>query len=283
MRKGVEIFGVLIVMALILGLIYMGGFFRTGSGGKPASRTMYVTTTATKAFMPTTQTVPTATKTKIQRLKKDYYITIQDEDPIKAASDIKERVSSVGGYIVSENLDRSEKRIVYYLEFRVPNTAENEQKLGSFLNTYNVKSLRLETQDVTSQYNQIMAEIESLETEKRQLLEFYNLSKDVEDLVMIENRISSINSRLNYLYLQKDYYEKTTNYITYHVTIESKEKAVFEVETNFKATIYRAVGILLGIVNAAIILLIVLSPLALILILGKRIYDRYHPKEKEKG
>ncbi|RLF91092.1 hypothetical protein DRN43_00365 [Thermococci archaeon] len=291
MKKNMKLLGVLIVMVLIFlaGMIYIGGLFKTGGAtyqrgySKPSSRPLYATETAT-ASIPTA-TGPTATTVKevVQRLKKDYYITIQDDDPIKVASDIKSQISSMGGYVVSENLDRSERRIVYYMEFRIPNTLENEQKLGSFLNAYNVKNLRLETQDVTSQYNQIMAEIESLETEKKQLLEFYNLSKDVNDLIMIENRIASINSRLNYLYLQKDYYEKTTNYITYHVTIESKEKPVFEVDTNFKATIYRALEILLGMINAGIVLLIVGSPVALLLIVGKKIYDRYHVKKKGEG
>jgi len=119
-----------------------------------------------------------------------------------------------------------------------------------------------------------VAEIESLKAEKAKLLEFYNLSNDVDDLIMLENRISSINSRLNYLYLQKDYYEKVTDYITYHVTVESKEKPVFEVELGFRETVYRAIAALVVILNAFIALAIVVSPFAVLAAVGKKLYDR---------
>lgn len=71
------------------------------------------------------------------------------------------------------------------------------------------------------------------------------MAKDVEELMALENRISSINSRLNYLYLQKDYYEKVTDYVTYHVTIESKERPAFELETHFRERVYTAIGVVI--------------------------------------
>ncbi|ALM75726.1 DUF4349 domain-containing protein [Thermococcus barophilus] len=251
-----------------------------------------VTSTQTMAYAPT-YTKPTATqasvgvtnnekpKEVIQRLKKDYYVIIQDENPEKVADEIKAEVYSLGGYVISERLTRGQDRTVYYLEFRVPNTAKNENKVGTLLQRYNVKSLRLDTQDVTSKYNQILAEIESLEAEKKKLLEFYNLSKDVDDLLRIEYRISEINSRLNYLYLQKDYYEKVTDYITYHITIESKEKPVFEIDLDFRKTIYQAVAILIMIIRGILALLIIISPFAVLYLVGRRLYKKYGIRASE--
>ncbi len=289
---------VIIVAGFVVSKVFQSGAsFRVGS--KPSIyeekgwdiEAKRVTYTQTMAYAPT-YTKPTVTQTSrgitnnekskevIQRLKKDYYVVIQDENPEKVANEIKAGVYSLGGYVISENLNKNEGRTVYYIEFRIPNTAENENKVGMILKKYNVKSLRLETQDVTSKYNQILAEIESLEAEKKKLLEFYNLSKDIDDLMRIESRISSINSRLNYLYLQKDYYEKVTDYITYHVTIESKEKPVFEIDLGFRKTVYQAVAILLMIIRGIIALLIILSPFAVLYLVGRKIY-KHIEKSKE--
>ena len=289
---------VIIVAGFVVSKVFQSGAsFRVGS--KPSIyeekgwdiEAKRVTYTQTMAYAPT-YTKPTVTQTSggitnnekskevIQRLKKDYYVVIQDENPEKVANEIKAGVYSLGGYVISENLNKNEGRTVYYIEFRIPNTAENENKVGMILKKYNVKSLRLETQDVTSKYNQILAEIESLEAEKKKLLEFYNLSKNIDDLMRIESRISSINSRLNYLYLQKDYYEKVTDYITYHVTIESKEKPVFEIDLGFRKTVYQAVAILLMIIRGIIALLIILSPFAVLYLVGRKIY-KHIEKSKE--
>ncbi|MBO8175438.1 MAG: DUF4349 domain-containing protein [Thermococcus sp.] len=298
---------VLLVVVIIVAGFVVSKVFQSGASFRVGSEPKYqpplyeekgwdieaerITYTQTMAYAPT-YTKPTATQTSvgitnnekskevIQRLKKDYYVIIQDETPEKVANEIKAEVYSLGGYVTSENLDKSEERVVYYIEFRIPNTAENENKVGALLEKYNVKSLRLDTQDVTSKYNQILAEIESLEAEKKKLLEFYNLSKDIDDLMRIESRISSINSRLNYLYLQKDYYEKVTDYITYHVTIESKEKPVFEIDLGFRKTVYQAVAILLMIIRGIIALLIILSPFAVLYLVGRKIY-KHIEKSKE--
>ncbi|WP_206205293.1 MULTISPECIES: DUF4349 domain-containing protein [unclassified Thermococcus] len=299
---------VLLVVVIIVAGFVVSKVFQSGASFRVGSEPKYqpsvyeekgwdieaerITYTQTMAYAPT-YTKPTATQTSvgttgyekpqeiIQRLKKDYYVVIQDESPEKVAGEIKAEVYSLGGYVISENLDKSEERVVYYIEFRIPNTVENENKVGTLLEKYNVKSLRLDTQDVTSKYNQILAEIESLEAEKNKLLEFYNLSKDIDDLMRIESRISSINSRLNYLYLQKDYYEKVTDYITYHVTIESKEKPVFEIDLGFRKTIYQAVAILLMVIEGILALLIIISPFAVLYLIGRNIYRRFKKPEPQ--
>lgn len=292
---------VIIVAGFVVSKVFQSGAsFRVGS--KPSIyeekgwdiEAKRVTYTQTMAYAPT-YTKPTVTQTSvgptnnekskevIQRLKKDYYVVIQDENPEKAANEIKAGVYSLGGYVISENLNKNEGRTVYYIEFRLPNTAENENKVGMILKKYNVKSLRLETQDVTSKYNQILAEIESLEAEKKKLLEFYNLSKDVDDLLRIEYRISEINSRLNYLYLQKDYYEKVTDYITYHVTIESKEKPVFEIDFGIMKTIYQAVAALLVILRGILFLLIISPPFVILYLFGMKLHRRYLKRSRKEN
>ncbi|AHF80915.1 DUF4349 domain-containing protein [Thermococcus paralvinellae] len=299
---------VLLVVVIIVAGFVVSKIFQSGASFRVGNELKYqpsvyeekgwgieaerITYTQTMAYAPT-YTRPTVTaatqassglannekpKGVVQRPKKDYYVVIQDESPEKVANEIKAEIYSLGGYVISENLDKSEERVVYYIEFRIPNTAENENKVGTLLEKYNVKSLRLDTQDVTSKYNQILAEIESLEAEKNKLLEFYNLSKDIDDLMRIESRISSINSRLNYLYFQKDYYEKVTDYITYHVTIESKEKPVFEIDLGFRKTIYQAVTILLMIIRGIIALLIIVSPFAVLYLVGRKLYKKYGGK-----
>ncbi|WP_324736656.1 DUF4349 domain-containing protein [Thermococcus sp. SY098] len=295
----------LVVVIIVAGFVvskvfHSGASFKVGSEYQPPLyeekswdiEAKRVTSTQTMAYAPT-YTRPTATQTSvgitnnentgggIQRLKKDYYVVIQDENPERVASEVKAEIYSLGGYVISERLTRGQDRTVYYLEFRIPNTAENENKVGMILRKYEIKSLRLDTQDVTSKYNQILAEIESLEAEKKKLLEFYNLSKDVDDLLRIEYRISEINSRLNYLYLQKDYYEKVTDYITYHITIESKEKPVFEIDLDFRKTIYQAVTILIMIIRGILALLIIISPFAVLYLVGRKLYKKYGIRASE--
>ncbi|WP_048147969.1 DUF4349 domain-containing protein [Palaeococcus ferrophilus] len=286
-RRSILVVAVIILIALCGALYLLGSSGTRGaSSGAYAPSSTPVFVPASRGGMedysvePSTQTVPTSTGETLQRLRKDYYITVQYEDPVGLASKLKGKVTELNGYVVSENLERSEERVVYYITFRVPNTAENEARMEEFLKAYRIKSLRLETEDVTSQYNQIMAEIESLEAEKAKLMEFYDMAKDVEELMALENRISSINSRLNYLYLQKDYYEKVTDYVTYHVTIESKERPAFELETHFRERIYAAIGVVIALLELAVAAVVVLLPLLPMVYIAKRLYDRYAPRRE---
>lgn len=288
---------IILVLAFVIGT-YFGGVRETPYEGYPDQ----VYTPAAKKGMgfeilpqKQVQYTPTATlatpeykqvtgEILVQRLKKDYYITIQDDDPISVAEAIKKKVSSLNGYVITEELSKSKSLTVYYIEFRIPNDAASEGEMGALLKSFNVKELRLESEDVTSRYNQIIAEIQSLEEELKHLQEFYSKAEDVNDLMNIERRISEVNSRLNYLYLQKDYYEKVTDYITYHVRIESREEPVFEAELNLMKTIYQAVYALILIIRGLIALIIISLPFVGLYLLGKTIYKKYYKaiqKEKE--
>ncbi len=93
--------------------------------------------------------------------------------------------------------ENGSSRRYYYAQYRVP--AENYKKLLS--DAYDldavVSSLNRSAQNITRNYYDTKAEIESLETELEQLEEIMKEAKKIEDVLYIQDRITEVRTHLN--------------------------------------------------------------------------------------
>jgi len=123
-------------------------------------------------------------------------ITIQVNDARAAASQATRLAESLGGYVGSSSFDnsRSSGRIV----IRIPETnfslaMQNLSTLGT------VKSQSTSSSDVTEQYINLQAQLDSYRAEQTTLLRILNSSKTVKEALDAENTIQNVQSKINRL------------------------------------------------------------------------------------
>jgi hypothetical protein len=126
----------------------------------------------------------------------DACLTIQVDD-VKAASDQASQVaSSLGGYVASSYFDNSGPSASIVLRIPEANFS-SAMRIISRLGVVNSQSLS--SNDVTDQYVNLQAQLDSYTTEEATLLRILNSSTTVNDALDTENAIQNTQAQINYL------------------------------------------------------------------------------------
>jgi len=199
--------------------------------------------------------------------------TLKVQDVVRAQEDIRQRVDQYNGFIESSSIDQRNK-VSGSMAVAVPDGNLSEFTEG-LENSYRVESQSSDRTDVTDQYNELEAELESKKQEMEQLERLMNRSENVSDLVDIQERMSELRSRINFLQKQLEDLDERVTYSRVYITFEGPEllKASFDLkETFFQA--YRAIfeSIKLMIVGTAYLI-----PFAVVIGLYKLVKARFRP------
>jgi len=199
--------------------------------------------------------------------------TLKVKDVAAAQDGVRQQVNQYNGFIESSSIDQRNE-VSGRMTVAVPD--ENLSEFTSGLeNSYEVKSQSSDRTDVTDRYNELEAELDSKKQEMRQLEELMNRSENVSDLVEIQERMSELRSRINFLQKQLDDLDERVTYSKVYITFEGPEllKASFDLkETFFQA--YRAIveSVRLMILGAAYLL-----PFLVVIGLYKVVKSRFRP------
>ena len=129
-------------------------------------------------------------------IESDAYLTIQVDD-VKAASDqAAQLASSLNGYVASSSFDNSEPSASMVM--RIPE-ANFSSAMRSLSGLGVVKAQSISSNDVTEQYVNLQAQLESYTTEETTLLRILNSSTTVNDALDTENAIQNTQAQINYL------------------------------------------------------------------------------------
>ncbi len=122
------------------------------------------------------------------------YVTIQVDDA-KAASDRVARLAaSLNGYVASSSFDDSGSSASIIL--RIPE-GNFTFALQSLSNLGSVKAQSVSSNDVTEQYVNLQAQLDSYMTEETALLRILNSSTTVKEALDTENAIQNVQSQIN--------------------------------------------------------------------------------------
>lgn len=181
--------------------------------------------------------------------------TLRVDDVSTAQEAVRRQVEEYNGFIESTSIDQRNE-VSGRMTVAVPD--ENLSEFTSGLeSSYRVESQSSDRTDVTDRYNELEAELESKKQEMRQLEELMNRSENVSELVKIQDRMSELRSRINFLQKQLEDLDERVTYSKVYITFEGPEllKAEFDLrKTLFDA--YRGVfqSIRLMILGAAYLL-----------------------------
>lgn len=168
-------------------------------------------------------------------------LSIETKDFDKTLEIINNSIAENKGYTQSSNIRKhtsyNNGGELRYADIVVRIPAD---KLNVFLNAAetsgNVVSSGLDSDDITTQYYDLQADIKSLEAQEERLQELYDKAKTINELISIEERLSNVRNQINKKKTLIQNYDLLTKYSTVTITIEEVE-VLTETSNNFLSVI----------------------------------------------
>jgi len=142
----------------------------------------------------------------------------------KTNSDILAEINSEGGYVASSNYNGA-SLIVQMSQNRSANITARvpADKYNDFVTALaafgNVTNQSASTTDVTMEYDDMTARIDSLTIQQGRLTELLKQAATVDDLLRIENALTDVRAQLQSLSSQKAQYDNQISYATVYVNL----------------------------------------------------------------
>lgn len=225
----------LIVILLILGLL-------TGCAGKAAEMENGAYDKSESPMdAPTDLVSPGASSTgaatpEYQKKIRNLELQAETEDMDTLLGNIEARTIELGGYVEQKEVYRGSAyadRVYRHgtLTLRVP-AEKADQLVQNVGEISNITNMMEDVDDVTLQYVATESRITALTTEETRLLELLAKAENMEDLLMIEARLTEVRAELEEYTSQLRIYDNLVNYATIRLNIqEVREYTPVEEET----------------------------------------------------
>ena len=162
-----------------------------------------------------------------QKLIKTVRINAETEDLDSLLSQIDERITELNGYVEARQVyngsPNSSRSRYADLTVRIPVEALN-QFVDHVSETSNIVSSSEDTQDVTLTYVATESRINALRTEEKRLLELLAKAQTMDDLLLIEARLSEVRSELEKHTSQLRLYDNLVDYGTIHLNLQEVKR-----------------------------------------------------------
>ena len=212
-------------------------------------------------------------------------LTLESKDYDTARAALDAALNDAGGYLESssEYSDVGSSRSVN-LTFRVP-----EENYQSFLDAVaqagNVTYKSQQAEDVTTQYMDIEARLDSLKEQRARLQELKASAENLSDLLQIESSLSDVQYQLESYQSQLDWYSRQVECCTVYLSLEEVQTYT-PVEEGFGSRIQNALregwsGFVETVQSAAVFLVGHWPFLVVGAVCGVIFYKARHPKHKK--
>lgn len=220
-------------VAFVLTFLLIAGLFvgcaaksdMAGDMAAPESYREYGNVLTDSQESPSTTTAGTSSyQKKIRTL--EMYAETEDMDTLLA--NVENRVNELGGYVEQKEVYRGSAYAdrVYrnaHLTLRVP-AEQADLFVEKVSEVSNITSTTEDVDDVTLQYVATESRITALTTEETRLLELLAKAENMEDLLLIEARLTEVRTELEEVTSQLRLYDNLVNYATIRLHIsEVKE------------------------------------------------------------
>ena len=234
-----------------------------------------------------------------RKLIKNVYMELETKEFDKVTAAISRRVTELGGYIESSSISNPNSYNEYVgrrnmsMSARIPcdrldEFVQNVESEGNI--TYKDENVT----DITLQYTDTESRKKSLLTEQERLNELMKKAETVEDIIVIESRLSEVRYQLESIESQLRTYDNQVDYSTVNININEvvdytpvKETSVWErISEGFKASLI-SVGnffenLFVGILALSPILLLIAVFIVIIaLVIRKIAKKKKASKQKE--
>ncbi|HNX17120.1 MAG TPA: DUF4349 domain-containing protein [Methanoregula sp.] len=211
----------------------------------------------------------TGTDSKIIRTAS---LTLEVKDVTGAAETLKGLAIAKGGYVSSTNIQKiSGNRLYGTVVLRVP-AAAFEDTLAGVKGIGTVKSVSTQSEDVTEEYVDLVAQKTSYQNQLAQYNAIMKKAEKVEDVIAVQQQIDRVQTELDRLEGRLKYLNSRVDLSTISVYLQEPEPVGGETGHNFVSTLNEGIAGFLGMIDALIIFLFTVLPL---IIIGGGIYGIY--------
>ncbi len=174
-----------------------------------------------------------------QKLIRKVWLTAETEDMDTLLPQVEEKLTSLGGYVEAREVNNYTNFNRWAsLTIRIP-----AQKLDQFTQTVkenaNITSTTETADDITLSYVAVESRMKALETEQTRLLELLAKAENMEEILLIEERLTKVRTELEEVTSQLRVYDNQVSYGTVFLTINEVKEYTEENPEGFFARIGR--------------------------------------------
>ena len=139
------------------------------------------------------------TATKIKKVIRNGEIAVEVKDVDTAYTHVSDIVNELGGEEFSKNYNISGKYKRLQLVLKIPpeKLDEFQEKLIHYVGSNRIKRISLDSNDITSQYYDVAARLESYEASRDQLRDLLKIATTVEDTLKIHNELTRLQADID--------------------------------------------------------------------------------------
>ncbi|MFN4213127.1 MAG: DUF4349 domain-containing protein, partial [Microgenomates group bacterium] len=180
----------------------------------------------TSPIFPPPQEPPPTADLKNRLVIKESYLSLVVNNVVEAQKQIIKKAESLGGYMVSSDLNNPQEAAYATVIIRLPS-----KKLDQILQycrhlSVKVISENLQGQDVTDQYVDIEARLSTLYKTKVKFEEIMEKAFKIEDILNIQREIINLQSQIDSLKGQKQYLEQSAKLAKLTIYLSTDELAL---------------------------------------------------------
>lgn len=177
---------------------------------------------------------------------------------------LKALVNSSSGYVYAVQYGETASSKYYDVTVKLP-PAAFENMPQALKSIGELKSVDTNTQDVTEQYVDINVRIQNLQAEKVRLLEFYNRTANVSELLEVEREVTRVQTEIEQLTAQKLQMERRAELSTMQIRIYEEAPMV---DRTVMVPLSALASIFLQALSLAITIIVALSGFGIPFIVG---------------
>ena len=189
-------------------------------------------TTIEKSELSSTDNTGTALPEN-QKIITTLYMEAETENMDPLLEQINKKIEELGGYMEAQEIYNGSSYNSYRYRYANLTVRIPAEKMNSFVahvnENANIVSKNITTENVTLSYVATESRIKALETEQTRLLELLAKAENMEDLLMIESRLTEVRTELEQVNSVLRSLDNRINYCTIHLDI-SEVKEYTEVE-----------------------------------------------------
>lgn len=180
-----------------------------------------------------------------RKLIKTFNFNVETENIDEFISNLKYEINSVGGYIEDSNIsgnsistgNKSQK----YASFTIRVPVGNLDDFATYVdNSANILSKSENVKDVTLDYTDMESRKKTLETERDRLLELLENASDLNDVILLEEKLSDVEYEIDRITSSLKTYDSLVEYSTINIEIKEVEKYTEIVEET--PTLWKRMG-----------------------------------------
>lgn len=149
---------------------------------------------------------------------KDGNITLEVEDTEIAVDSATDIITSMGGYIVSQNMYTADDQIYANIRFGVP-SAQFETAMRQLGTLGEVLGESASGQDVTEEYIDLESRLENLEATQERLRVFLEEAQTTEEALMVHRELRQIEEEINVIIGRMEYLSDRASFSSINVEI----------------------------------------------------------------